>query len=442
MTRDANRRFLVYAVTVIAVACAAVGASQLAISRASVLGLRVDFNADKLAVFAVIALFTLVSEYLAVTLPLGNMSLAHPLSVATAVFFGPTYAALLAALSQAPSLFGAKRVAPLKAAFNAGQLALATLAAGWAYRAAGGLPLSEHPGSTNILAIILVASVSVVLNFALAGYAVHLLQGVPSSSIWRDHFAGVLPTQFALGLVGVAMAQVVAVPGVAYWGLLLFVVPLLAARSTYRRYAEVNQAYADTVRSLVAAIEAKDAYTKGHSVRVAEYCVDIGRQLGLSEQAVGRIEYAALLHDLGKVGITHGILSKPGKLTDAEYDEIKQHPDIGAHIIESVPYLEDLVPVVRHHHERVDGKGYAHCLAGGQIPLAARIMAVADAYDAMTSKRPYRDALPRQVARAEIVAGSGTQFDDAIVAAFLVVLDSAEQSVAEDEFSSGVLANA
>lgn len=430
---DVNRRFLAYAAMVI---CAAVVGLGVSLART---GLTISL------VFMVFALFMLFSEGLAVTLPLGNMSLAHPLSVAAAAFLGPGYAALLAALSQVPSLFGRKRVPPVKVAFNASQLALATLAAGWAYLATGGRLLSEGPITAAelpglIVPIVLVASVGVVLNFALAGQAVHLLQGVPLSRIWRDHFAVITPTQVALGLVGVTMAQVVAAVGVV--GLLLFIVPLLVARSTYHRYAEVNQAYADTVRSLVAAIEAKDPYTKGHSVRVAQYTVAIAQRLGLDERAVARIEYAALLHDLGKVGVNRAILAKTGRLTDAEYDEIRRHPEIGAHIIDSVPYLEDIVPVVRHHHERCDGLGYPQGVQGTQIPLPARIMAVADAYDAMTSQRPYRAALDLAHARQEIIDGAGTQFDADVVSAFLAELDAGQPSAEAEAPYSEVLSSA
>jgi putative nucleotidyltransferase with HDIG domain len=432
MSSDADRRFLAFATTVI---CAA--ALALAWSWRST-------GIEASIAFGVLALFMVLSEGLAVTLPLGNMSLAHPLSVAAAVFLGPTYAALLAALSQLPSLFGAKRVTPLKVAFNASQLALATLGAGWSYILAGGRLLSAGPLRSGdfprlILSILAVSVVGVGVNFVLTSEAVHLLTGLSIPRIWKTHFAAVAPTQVALGLVGVTMAQVVAAVGVP--GLLLFVVPLLVARSTYHRYAEVNQAYADTVRSLVAAIEAKDGYTKGHSVRVAEYCVATARQMNMDDASVERIEYAALLHDLGKVGVAQRILSKTGKLTSEEFGEIRRHPDIGAHIIDSVPFLEDLVPVIRHHHERYDGRGYAHGLAGDDIPLAARIMAVADAYDAMTSHRPYRDALSPEHARAEVLAGSGTQFDSAVVEAFCLVLDVGCAGEASDEVASELVLN-
>ena len=373
------------------------------------------------------------------SLPLGNMSLALPLFVAIAVFLGPTPAALLAALSQLPSLFGTRRVAPLKVAFNASQLTLAALGAGWSYQLAGGRLLSagalrpdDFPWA--IPSILAVSVVGVVVNFVLVSVAVHLLQRISIRRILQTHFFTMAPTEIALGLVGVTMAQVAG--AVSVWALLLFVVPLFVARSTYHRYAEMNQAYADTVKSLVAAIEAKDGYTKGHSVRVAEYCVAIARQMGMDDTAVERIEYASLLHDLGKVGVSRRILFKVGKLTSDEFDEIRRHPEVGAHIIDSVPFLEDLVPVILHHHERYDGHGYTGGLAGDDIPLNARIMAVADAYDAMTSRRPYREALSPMHARAELLAGSGTQFDPAVVDAFCVVLGAdaavdASESVSE-----------
>jgi HD-GYP domain-containing protein (c-di-GMP phosphodiesterase class II) len=211
------------------------------------------------------------------------------------------------------------------------------------------------------------------------------------------------------------IAQVVAVVGLL--GLALFVAPLLVARETYHRYVRLRVAYSDTVRSLVGAIEAKDPYTKGHSVRVSEYAVQIAKRLALDDQMLTRIERAALLHDLGKVGVSRALLAKEGTLTQAEWAEIRRHPDIGAGIMETVPYLKDIVPIVQYHHERIDGGGYCEGLSGDDIPFAARILAVADSYDAMTSIRPYRRALARAEALDELHAGAGTQFDSTVVAA-------------------------
>lgn len=424
MISDVNRRFLALAGFVIV---GAVIALPLSLWQEGRLGLTWESG---LLAFVVLALLVVISEVMTVAMPLGNISLAYPLSVAALTLLGPSHAAVMLALSQIPSLFGARRVEPIKVAFNAGQMVLAVLTSGWVYMlASNGTLLLKPDGQSGAglmdfsprlaLAIFLVSFVGVVVNFGLAGTAVHFLQGVSLRRIWLWDFSAVAPSQVALGLVGVAMAQVVAAVGIA--GLLLFVVPLMVARSTYLRYAQVHDAYAGTIRSLVAAIEAKDPYTKGHSVRVASYCVLLAKQLGLSDRAVERLEYAALLHDLGKVGIPRSILSKPDKLTEAEYAEIRRHPDIGAHIIDSVPYLEDLVGVVRHHHERYDGQGYGHSVAGEAIPLPARIMAVADAYDAMTSERPYRGALEAPVALAELRDGAGTQFDPRVVEAFQTI---------------------
>lgn len=424
MSSDADRRFLAFAPLVICAAVIGLAGSWSQVAPTPSLA------------FVVIAFFALLSEWLAVALPVNNISLSYPLSIAAVALLGPTQAAILAVLSQVPSLFGSRRIAPLKVAFNASQLALSALAAGWCYLATGGRLLSVGPLQAAdfpamLTPIVVVSAVGILVNFTLTGTAVNLLQGTSLRRIWPPSLLAVAPTQFALGLVGVTMAQVVAALGVeqdavGILGLLLFVIPLFVARNTYHRYAQVQDAYAGTVRSLVAAIETKDTYTKGHSVRVAQYCVAIARQMGLNDQAVQRLEYAALLHDLGKVGIAQSLLSKRGTLTPAEREAIQQHPDIGAHIIDSVPYLEDLVPVVRHHHERFDGSGYGHGLVGEDIPLAARIMSVADAYDAMTSQRPYRGALDPAVALAEVRAGSGTQFDGLVVAAFNELVEQGE----------------
>jgi putative nucleotidyltransferase with HDIG domain len=169
---------------------------------------------------------------------------------------------------------------------------------------------------------------------------------------------------------------------------------------------------------MVAALEAKDVYTKGHSLRVAEYAVQIAVALGVPAATVERIEYAALLHDLGKVGVSSRVLGKTGRLTDVEYDEIKRHPEIGAHILSDVPYLADLVPLIAAHHEKLDGSGYGQGLVGAEIPFEARILAVADAYDAMTSARPYRGAMPHETAMEQLLQGRGTQFDADVVTAF------------------------
>ena len=196
-------------------------------------------------------------------------------------------------------------------------------------------------------------------------------------------------------------------------------------------YEKLERAYLDSVQTLRYTVEAKDPYTRGHSDRVSAYSVLIGKYLGLSETDLRTLEVGGLFHDIGKIGIPDRILLKETKLTDDEYSEIKNHPSIGAHILCNAAIFQDIIPIVKHHHERYDGRGYPGQLKGEDIPYMARIAAVADTFDAMTSKRTYRDALPLEAVRAEIEKCSGTQFDPEIAKVFLDILDNHYNEVQE-----------
>jgi len=182
------------------------------------------------------------------------------------------------------------------------------------------------------------------------------------------------------------------------------------------------QLYFDTVIALSEALEARDKYTAGHSTRVMEYAAGIAKHIGLNEKDLDRLKKSALLHDLGKIGIPDVILHKRSRLSDKEFAVIKKHPKIGADILRAIKPLSDLVPTIYHHHERFDGNGYPHGIKGEQIPLNARIIAVADSFDAMTSNRPYREAFSIETALLEIERNKGTQFDPFIVSAFIEIL--------------------
>jgi len=188
---------------------------------------------------------------------------------------------------------------------------------------------------------------------------------------------------------------------------------------------ELRTAYIQTIRALAEAIDAKDAYTRGHSERVAVYSSRLGHQMGLRKELIERIYFAGLLHDVGKIGIPDAIITKPSRLNHEEYEEIKKHPEIGAKILEPVEFLHSIVPCVRHHHEWFDGSqsGYPSRLAGDQIPLPSRVIVVADTVEAMTSDRPYRKALPIDVVVSELHKYAGSQFDPVVVDAFLKLLD-------------------
>lgn len=189
-----------------------------------------------------------------------------------------------------------------------------------------------------------------------------------------------------------------------------------------RRVAELQAREQQTtaaLTSLITALEAREPYTKGHSVRVARYSQEIAERMGLGEKTRHRLHMAALLHDIGKIGVPDSVLLKEERLTDSEYAVMKRHPEIGAHMLSNVESLADVLPVIRHHHERHDGKGYPDGLVGEAIPMLSRIISVADTYDAMTSTRPYRKALTQEEACAELRSFRNQQWDGEMVEAFL-----------------------
>jgi putative nucleotidyltransferase with HDIG domain len=191
------------------------------------------------------------------------------------------------------------------------------------------------------------------------------------------------------------------------------------------KHQELRTAYVQTIRALAEAVDAKDAYTRGHSERVGVYASKLAREMNFPKEFIERVYIAGLLHDVGKIGVPDHIITKPDRLTDEEYDEIKKHPEIGAKILEPVTFLSDVVPCVRHHHEWYDGsmRGYPCQLSGDEIPLPSRVILVADTVEAMTSDRPYRTALSLDVVVRELHAYAGSQFDPVVVTAMLALLE-------------------
>ena len=229
---------------------------------------------------------------------------------------------------------------------------------------------------------------------------------------------------------------------VSPWTILLFFVPGLGAQRLFVMYQEqrqlaedfsaVNQRLARAnfsfATALVATLDARDRYTAGHSAAVAIYARDIAARLGLSESEQQLVHLCGLVHDIGKIGLPPGLLEKPGALTLAERRQMQAHSAIGEHILQRVEDYAEIAGIVRHHHERWDGEGYPEGLAGETIPLLSRIIAVADAYNAMTSDRPYRDAMSSRVARIRLAQAVESQFDTSVVAAFEAVLAGADET--------------
>jgi len=194
-----------------------------------------------------------------------------------------------------------------------------------------------------------------------------------------------------------------------------------------RLFENLQLTFRQTIQGLVGTLEAKDKYTSGHSRRVTELAVKIAREFDLAPRELERIEWAGLLHDIGKIGIRLEALNKPEKITEQEHEMFKDHTVMGKQILESIHFLREIVPLVYHHHEWYDGSGYPEGIAGDDIPLGARILAIADSYDAMTSDRPYRKAMNKKEAVKELKAFSGSQFDPKLVDIFINVLEKPEE---------------
>jgi putative nucleotidyltransferase with HDIG domain len=271
-----------------------------------------------------------------------------------------------------------------------------------------------------------------------------LHEGIGALEAWLERMAWLWPHNVAAGLV--AGLFVVGEGSIGTSAFLIFFLPLAMSWVTQKQYldrsrssveelrrshSELERAnaqlqglleraranYLSTISSLARTIEAKDPYTGGHTERVGEYALMLARELGFAEEELEDVEVGAIVHDIGKIGIPDRILLKPGRLDAAEFAEMRRHPEISSYILDGLDVPQIVVEMARHHHERFDGNGYPDGLAGEDIPLAARILSVADAFDAMTSDRPYRAALSTEDALAEVRRNAGTQFCPAVVAA-------------------------
>jgi putative nucleotidyltransferase with HDIG domain len=230
--------------------------------------------------------------------------------------------------------------------------------------------------------------------------------------------------------------------GISGWTLPLFLAPAMAAQRLSVLYQDQRRLTDDLVSvntrleranlsfatALVATLDARDRYTAGHSAAVAIYARDIAARMGLSDEQQRLAHVCGLVHDIGKIGLAPGLLEKPGPLTLDERRQMERHSAIGEHILAKVDDYAEIAAIVRHHHERVDGQGYPDTLEGDAIPLLSRIIAVADAYNAMTSDRPYREAMPSRVARLRLAQAVESQFDTSVVAAFEAILAGATET--------------
>jgi putative nucleotidyltransferase with HDIG domain len=275
---------------------------------------------------------------------------------------------------------------------------------------------------------------------------------------WSDSVRSVVPPLLASVPLQAPMVAVLAYSyrTISPWSVALFAIPAVAAQRLHLLYrhqretaealshanARLETANLSFATALVATLDARDRYTAGHSAAVAIYARDIARQMGLSDRERDLAHLCGLVHDVGKIGLPAGLLEKPGALSLEERRQMEKHSAIGERILKNVADYAEIAAIVRHHHERVDGNGYPDRLLGDEIPLLARIIAVADAYNAMTSDRPYRDAMPSRVARLRLAQAVDSQFDITVVAAFEAILASADESYRSGRGSDFMLAAA
>ncbi|MCL6549871.1 MAG: HD-GYP domain-containing protein [Acidothermus cellulolyticus] len=349
-----------------------------------------------------------------------SISMGFPVDLAAVFLGGPWVAALVATIGSGTQLVSLRWY---KRLFNAAQIGVSAFVAGLVYRQLPGASVGfADPRFPHVLpAVIVTGLVLAVLNYSFVATAIALAERLPIGRIWWGGMSETLLPSMGYGFIGLAIAVVWA-SGVGVLAGVLVLAPMLAARWAFQQYGAQHAAYEATVASLIQAVETKDYYTRGHSERVARAAVMIGRRLGMREDRLEMLRYAGMLHDVGKLGVPTRLLQKTGPLDAAEFSAIKLHSVRGCEVIGDIEFLGEAAKGIRHHHERMDGLGYPDGLAGDAIPEFARIIAVADAFDSMTSTRSYRAARSVEAAITELRRWSGTQFDPVMVEALIAAL--------------------
>ncbi len=385
----------------------------------------------------VFSVLSAVAETFIILLPrIGAISVSTALAFTAILLTNPLIAAIVMAAGVAfrcPYVDGKGRVhifnSPLyKTIFNISQYTINSGMAGIAYVIVDKI-INVRLIFYNPVAGIAALFVYILSNTFFMAVLMSILLNEKLSNIWKSSFYGMLINILLVSLLGIILAFAYYSYGTG--GMLLFFIPLLFARYTFKLYIDMRKNYFDTMNVLVRAIEASDPYTSGHSMRVGAYAEAIAKQLGLPQGKIDLIKSAALLHDIGKIGIDKKILNKDGKLEKEEFDTIKSHPEIGATIISDLSYLSNITEIIRHHHERNDGRGYPDGLDHDKIPLETSILTIADSFDAMTTNRPYRHSLSLETALNEIKINAGTQFNPDIVDDAIIALKATYFSLSE-----------
>ncbi len=368
-----------------------------------------------------------------------SVSVSAAVTMAGMVLYGPMAAIWINLASSLVAAFRPKPKPLHKTVFNASVHALAAAVAGAVYLAVGGTIRLADP-LRSIFPILLAATIYFLVQTFLISGVIALQERISFRTTWDTNFRWSALNFVALGVISFGMANAGVSMGIM--GIIIFSIPLVMTWYSLQLYMgkshairaqnealrianeKLEASYLSTIRALAAAIDAKDHYTHGHSEMTMRYSVAIAREMGLDEEQVATVYIAALLHDIGKIGMPDGVLNKSSRLTDAERRIMMEHPVVGAKLILQVDALNFAVEAVQHHHERYDGKGYPAGLVGDQIPLWSQIIAVADSFQAMTSSRPYRPTLSIEQGLEELHCCAGTQFSPKAVLAMDTVIRS------------------
>ena len=364
-----------------------------------------------------------LARWTIVKLPLGaTMSHAFVVNLATITLFSPWLAPVLVFIFSISKNFGKPDYPWYKDLFNRTQSALATGLAAWVWWAAQ-TQLDLDPHLCEITGILVASLVYFLVNVSAVTFVIHLASGARLRKVWFENYSWLWKSYLVQAPVALLLAKAYQTPLIGGWGgftVLFMMLLLYFSRFYWDEKVKAEKSFDDTIEVLVSALDAKDPYTRLHSERVAAIVKSIAERMGFDEYDVKRITYAARIHDIGKVAIPDSILLKPSKLTEEEFELIKTHPQKGLEVLSPMKHRlsKEVREVILHHHERWDGSGYPAQLKGEAIPLWARIVALADAYEAMTAGRAYSPAKTPQEALNEIIVQAGRQFDPQVVKHF------------------------
>lgn len=363
-----------------------------------------------------IILSILVESYM-IKLPNGGaVSVGYAVSLTTMIVLGPLGAAVCCSIGMAlryvklpsGSIHHICNTPFYKTIFNAAQIFISLGVGSIIYYKFAGNTFADANFYKSIIPLLISICVYVLLNTMIMTKLLSMLNNQSFMTMFIKNMKWLLPNCFIVASLGIFLSILYLNYGTAI--MLLFFGPLLLARHSFELYLEMKQVYIETVYALTKAVEAKDQYTNGHSQRVAEYAEKLSVKMGIGDKRIETLKTAALLHDIGKIGISDHILNKPEKLSDEEFEVIKKHPEIGVEILSSVDFLKDVREIILKHHEKYNGTGYPTGLKGDEVLIEAYILSIADAFDAMTSDRSYRKGMTAEESINIIEKDSGIHF--------------------------------